>query len=147
VCPCFAQPEPGSTDEAELYAIIKELVEKMKSDDIETANSATEDIVRMTRDFIELVSTSAEKAANPETRKNLMSILDRTSMSLRGQLFVLRMYLDSRSKVEELSRSMPDIYDRIGDSHWKNRQELVVELTEKDDPDAVPILPINSIGK
>ncbi len=76
-----------------------------------------------------------------------MSILDRTSMSLRGQLFVLRMYPDSRSKVEELSRSMPDIYDRIGDSHWKNRQELVVELTEKDDPDAVPILPINSIGK
>lgn len=128
---CFAQQEgyteSDDIDEAGLNAIIGELVEKVKSDDIETRNSATEKLIRMMRDLIGVVSTEAKKD-DLETKKNLMKILEAISKSSRAQLFLLKMDADSKAKIEELSKSMPDIYDRIGDSSWESRQKLVVEL-------------------
>lgn len=137
VCSSFAQVEV--IDMEALQSFIFRLVEKVKSDDAEVRNQSADMLSQMTQDFVKLISAEA-KIGDQEVKKSLIKIMENATTLLKGRLFLLRMDEESQSKVEELAREMPDLYDRIGDIDREKRRELVDELTKKGDKRAVPIL-------
>jgi tetratricopeptide (TPR) repeat protein len=139
VCFCAPQLSADRNRGVELDAIIQEVSEELKKDNPEIRREAGKEVVRVLSVVEGLIEEASAAASADDSAKELMAALDRIRNVSRVQLFLLGMDPAHRSKVEALSRSMPDLYDRIGSSDRKVREALVRELTTKAAPEAVPI--------
>ncbi len=134
------QQESPRAENAVIDTFLEELSDGLNSEDPKTRQQAEKDLLRILPAMQRLIEEAPSWAKTGDSKGEWAAALDEIRNASRTQLFLLKMDDDSRLQVEDLARSMPNLFSRIGSSDWKMREALAKDLSTKATPGAIPIL-------